>query len=129
MISVYLLLDLLAVEKLLPELVLLKVGVERDLARRNREEILARLILAHLAESSIYVTTYVEDINRSTCNLGAEEDIGVSGVVEEVELVPTDEVPIAILLVHHKFAATAAAYLIDEARNAHVVVGVIDGIE
>ena len=84
---------------LLPELVLLKVGVERNLTRRNRVEILASLILADLAESSIYVTTYVEDINRSACNLSTEEDIWVSGVVEKVELVPANEVPIAICLV------------------------------
>ena len=56
-----------------------------------------------------FVGVYVQELSiGSAGNVSTEDDVYVFGLggVEELELVPADEVPVAVVLVEHHFATT-----------------------
>ncbi len=96
--------------------ILLEILVETNLVRRQRILILAGIIDAVLAKCSVdIVAGNLLGSNGSVLNIGTEKDVGVLAAVEELELMPADEVPVTEIVIHDELAATAAANFPKEA--------------
>lgn len=70
---------------------------------------------------SIYCHNVFELGCRSTANIGAEDNVGMLGGIEQVELVPANEIPVAVIAVEHKFATTKTTDFPDKAAYVHIV--------
>jgi hypothetical protein len=99
------------------------------LLRGNWVEIFAIAESTSHAVRSVDVTVLVADLDVRSRDVSAELDVGVLSRVEQVEFVPTNEVPITSVLIEHKFGTAATAYFPKQARYAHVVSGVVHARE
>ena len=103
-------------------------GVQDNLATRNGIRIVLRFELTFEVgpvDVTVDVTVGVGNLNGATGDIGTEKNVRVLGLVEFVELMPADKVPVTEVVVHDELTATATANFPDKAGNAHVVGGVV----
>ena len=82
--------------------------VKLNLTRGNGIEVLAFFEFTNTTVCSIVIAVYIISTYRRCADIGAKTNVGILNVVEEFELMPTNEVPVAVA-VEYKFATAATA--------------------
>lgn len=115
---------------LFPAFVLAELGIELGLFGRNGIEIVLVVECTRGTERTVEVVAgYASGSNGGILHVHSEHNVGIFVGVEELELMPADEVPVADAVVEHEFAAAEAADFPDERRNAHVVGCIVEAFE
>lgn len=96
--------------KILPTWVLCQLLVKLNLTGGNGIEVLTFFEFTNTTVCSIVITIYVISTYRRCTDIGAKTNIGILNIVEEFELMPTNEIPVAVA-VEYKFATATTANL------------------
>ncbi len=115
-----------------PTGVLGQLRIESDLAGGNGIEVIPVVPFTAATERTIHVVAgHCAGIrfDRSICNIGTKDSVGIPVGVEKLELMPTDEIPVADTIVEHKFAAAQTADFPDKAAYAHIVGRIVESLE